>query len=38
MGEGMTMREMVESGSWSSNVCEEVSSWRKSDGGSDWMA
>ncbi len=27
------VREIVESGSWSSNVWAEVRSWRKSEGG-----
>ena len=36
--EGMMVREMVASGSWSSNVWAEVRSWRKRDGGCDWIA
>lgn len=38
VGEGMTVREIVESGSWSSNVCAEVRSWRKRLAGWDWIA
>lgn len=38
VGEGMMVREIVESGSWSSNVWAEVRSWRKRLGGWDWIA
>jgi len=38
VGEGVIVREIVESGSWSSNVCAAVRSWRKRRAGWDWMA